>query len=260
MDTTKWIIGLIVESIVAIFCVILAWKLGNNNGISNTAIYYNETLVTTEEYEKVMSKLNDLESENIQLSVELNENKAQIEEKSKELEEITKNNDVLKQELEKYLKPEINIEDRIEKIKNTKEINLQDVDYLNECSAPLRNSYFRDDVSGDELKDNIGENHTRCLYAGLYFEDTMYREYYLNKKYTYFNAILAIPFSSRSMSASVYMVIYGDGKELYRSEILEAGDVPIIVENLEISNYDIIKIEFFHTGKGAIGLYDATLK
>lgn len=120
----------------------------------------------------------------------------------------------------------------------------------------------------EKLKDNIGNTYHNGLFMardisflgdkGWYGEGSA--DYYLNGKYAIFSGTVAVPTKNENNTRSSYFEVYGDGKLLYTSPVMEKNSFP---ENfsINITGVQVLKISYPESNENSelATIYDGLL-
>lgn len=120
----------------------------------------------------------------------------------------------------------------------------------------------------EKLKDNIGNTYHNGLFMardisflgdkGWYGEGSA--DYYLNGKYAVFSGTVAVPTKNENNTRSSYFEVYGDGKLLYTSPVMEKTSLP---ENfsINITDVQVLKISYPESNENSelATIYDGLL-
>lgn len=97
--TRKEVIPAIITGFIGLVATIIATLISNKVGQISTAVYYNDDLITSEEFQQIINEKNDLEKQGIILSSEVDRYKEQIQSLNLEITSLKYENTNLQQDL-----------------------------------------------------------------------------------------------------------------------------------------------------------------
>lgn len=203
-------------------------------------------------FESLKTRLNGLEGEFVQFSL------------SKSEENAADNN---------YEAASAVIQQAIDMIgEENEDLNLAYNEYRSHLPIYITDMEYMSCVNGvktqEKLKDNIGNTYHNGLFMardisflgdkGWYGEGSA--DYYLNGKYAIFSGTVAVPTKNENNTRSSYFEVYGDGKLLYTSPVMEKTSFPESF-SINITDVQVLKISYPESNENSelATIYDGLL-
>lgn len=136
----------------------------------------------------------------------------------------------------------------------TPTILIENLDYFTKDSGMFKDQSMNMEELGDNGKDNLGNVHGSGM--ELYGSNKQV-QYLINAKYRRIKGTVGTCFSDRNDTEENIFKIYGDGKLLYTSKPITAGNVP---ESFDVDITGVINLTFETSNYShAVQLYDCGL-
>lgn len=281
---------LIIESAVAIFCVILGNMLGKNSNI----YYYNGQKLSESELNLIIQENTDLKINNNELSAKIKELAIINENYEKENIELSFNNENINQELSQIPSIEfenygltINGEEKtINKNKSlvildgayyyskdivnallpsNSDINVKnDNIYIGRIIEDKKSLFTQTIMEQKECKmidssiDSYGNIYSNVLLLDTYWKGEKYIIYVLNNKYSLMKFSAAIE-DRANMDKKGIISIKADDQIVYTSDILNKKTEPFTVSDIPINNCMLLTIEYNNEGYNNCLVTDAVV-
>ena len=124
------------------------------------------------------------------------------------------------------------------------------------------------DRSRKEVKDSAGNSYKYSYYIGSasanISKGDCFAEYLINGAYDAFSGVIAYPEDTYGAYLSAWFTVYGDGKELYTSPVMDKGSKPEAF-SVDIKGVDTLRIQYYHNQSdtyathGAATIFDGEL-
>lgn len=217
----------------------------------NSAYNYVYDLYATYGFENLKSRMNDLENEFVQYSL------------SKSEEDVANNNyeaasAIIQQAMNSVGEDNNDLISVYNEYRSHLPVYITDMEYMS-CVNEVKEQ--------DNLKDNIGNmyhnglfmGHNRSIMDGRWSGEGS-ADYYIQGKYVTFSGTVAVPSGHESSDYSAYFEVYGDGKLLYTSPVMEKGSFPESF-TIDITDIKVLKISYPDSNKDArmATIYDGLL-